>query len=516
MKIKTLIQSHFVFVDTCSFMHPQAKRIFLEDVEGIIDDSRNRIIIPYKVDEEINKLIRNTNQEKASRAKAARELVDVMIQEGKIKVFNDGNDTYVDNLFSVIFTKNRLRHNLCLITQDKALSIDILNLKNSKSVKFQKSIIVLYIGDDGFLKNFSFTRNKPEAEPVSILPLQKEIIPFPKARVVSKTQEEELAVTSLPREGSLVYLEKENKSIKLGKRLGDGKEGIIYETDRKNLVCKILKDGSRTSLKRNKLKLMTSKNLRWKGICWPISLVYNSYLEFVGFSMPRATGVELYKVVHNKGGILEEPINWEKMDLVRVCIDLMNKIRILHEYNVLIGNINLWDILVTKEKTTCLIDTDSYQVGKFPCVVGRINFTAPEIQGEEFRKFLRKENDENFAIATLLFMILMLGQTPYAQQDGISSKERILNKEFPYPFGKVKSSGIPPGPWRFIWSHLPFRIKEAFFNTFRLKTKKRLNVEEWIYLLKGYRNNLRGQFVSNELYPADFKEVKEQNQPKEE
>lgn len=496
MSEKYLNKNYIIIIDATCLMHPRAKKVFLDKAEDIVKN--NKIFIHRKEVQNLRELTKQIESNEASSAKAALKLFNLMQSSKIINETGNSKDNFVDGLINMLSGKSELKNNLCLITQNQDLSDDILNLKRRKSITFQESVLVLQIENNGRLLNLSSKEKDLNTA-------------FPKARKVSKIVEEELKVTRIPREGSWVYLEKENSSIKLGKRIGDGKEGVIYETNYNNLVCKIFLDGSRTTLKLAKLKLMTSKELNDKGICWPKTIVYNSYLEFVGFAMPKANGVELYKIVNNKGGILDPPPGWEKKDLVNICIDLLNKIRILQERNVTIGNINLWDILVTNDKKTCLIDTDSYQVGNFPCPRGKLNFTAPEIQGKEFRKFLRTENHENFAIATLLFMILMLGQSPYAQQDGISSKERIINKEFPYPFGKEKSAGIPHGPWRFIWSHLSYRVKKAFFNTFRRKTKKRLNVEEWIYLLKGYRNDLNNQFVSNELYPQILKNIKTKN-----
>jgi hypothetical protein len=148
--------------------------------------------------------------------------------------------------------------------------------------------------------------------------------------------------------------------------------------------------------------------------------------------------------------------------------------------------------LTKDENTIYLVDSDSYQIEKFPCPVGTVNFTAPEIQGVDFRTFLRRPEHELFAVAILLFMILMPGKTPYSHQGGESGYLNIKEMHFPYPLGENHSDGAPLGPWRFCWSHLTFGIKEAFHRSFHRdhKQKPRVTLGEWLKLLRDYEKLL--------------------------
>jgi len=483
-------------------MHPDAATIFLKNKEGIIGN--NKIIIPYKVYEEIEKLENSTSTSKVKKAKTARQVFQELYETKTIEVKQGEDETFVDNLFNVLFTKLSLKYNLCLITQDKALSEDILQIKKSKSVKYRKSIIVLNIEKGGSLKPFSpKQKEKPNAKTTSI---NRPVFPFAeKAELQDVKNQKPLTATELPKEDSWVFVDNRKKPIKLTKKIAEGAEGIIYETNYEKYVCKIFRDEHRTSFKQAKLKLMTSRNLFRRGICWPSAIVYNTYAEFVGYAMPKARGVEIQKSIFIKPLFLEWFNGWKKTDLVEICIDLLHKIRILHEHNVLIGDINPRNILVTEKKKTFFVDTDSYQVEGYPCSVGSVNFTAPEIQNKEFGQFLRTREHEKFAVATLLFMILIPGKTPYSQQGGVSPAKNIIKRIFPYPFGKIRSLRVPQGPWRFIWSHLPYYLKEAFFNLFQ--KGERLTVEDWIALLKRYRSDLKKGFVSNEIYQQSLKEM---------
>lgn len=97
-----------------------------------------------------------------------------------------------------------------------------------------------------------------------------------------------------------------------------------------------------------------------------------------------------------------------------LCITILKKLKYLHDRNVILGDINPNNILVVSPTEVYFVDTDSYQIEGFPCPVGTINFTAPEIQRKDFSTFLRTIGNERFAVATLLFMIMLPGKPPYS------------------------------------------------------------------------------------------------------
>lgn len=92
----------------------------------------------------------------------------------------------------------------------------------------------------------------------------------------------------------------------------------------------------------------------------------------------------------------------------------MKKVDYLHERNIILGDINPANILVVSPKEVYFVDTDSYQIENFPCPVGTDNFTAREIQGKNYAEFLHMMGNEYFALATLLFMIIVPGKPPYS------------------------------------------------------------------------------------------------------
>ena len=191
---------------------------------------------------------------------------------------------------------------------------------------------------------------------------------------------------------------------------------------------------------------------------------------------------------------------WAEKDLLKV----LDAVRYLHSLNVLLGDINARNILVKSERSVFLVDCDSYQVEGFPCPVGMPPYLAPELHGRQLRSTLRTVEHERFAIATLVFMLLHPGKPPYSHQGGEDPSKNVRKQHFPYPLGEERrSEGVPGGAWRFMWSHLPYYMKEAFHRAFT--DGDRLPTEEWIELLGRYDSDLRKGYVSDEAFPSGFK-----------
>ena len=114
--------------------------------------------------------------------------------------------------------------------------------------------------------------------------------------------------------------------------------------------------------------------------------------------------------------------NWTKIELTRLALTILKKIGLLHDHNILVGDLNPFNINVVNQNEIYFLDTDSFQIDNYPCPVGTIDFTAPEIQGVNFTSFLRKKEHEYYAIATLLFMIFSI----YSLNNSDNSKDFLV------------------------------------------------------------------------------------------
>jgi len=311
-----------------------------------------------------------------------------------------------------------------------------------------------------------------------------------------------LSVSIIPKVGDTVRTSA--GTLNLVREISAGGEGTIFETDQQDTVCKIYHHDRLTTLRKRKIDLMLSRRILKAGLCWPSDRVTNAEGEFVGYVMPRAQGHPMQRSMFVKPALERNFPEWTRVDLVNLCLAFLEHVKYLHQLNIIIGDINPLNVLVTGESNrVAIVDTDSFQIEGFPCPVGTINFTPPEIQGADYATFLRTSDHELFAVATMLFMILHPGKPPYAQQGGGDPAANIKGRQFAYPYHGAGTGKAPEGPWQLIWANLPGRVQEGFWKVFQ--GNQRVRVDEWGSILKAYRSDLLKGWHSNELFPTTFK-----------
>lgn len=499
-----------MLIDTSSIMEKSAKSFF-DEIGPFLSKYQNHINLPASCFYELHKHSLSNHTTKASLAKVAINLVSNLQKMNILIIRGNKNDgTFADPVFLEKIIHFRTQYNILVITQDNNLAKDIQNLNLLKSVKGYK-VDVRRIDSNGRLTNFSRNQISDISNMNNTRSNTSKVF-----NLSPNTDNSAMIIHSIPSTNDTVGTDV-GGSIVLTTKIAEGGEGIIYNTNTQ-YVAKIYKSGKITNQKFKKIQLMLATNMKYPGICYPVGALYNKQHEFVGYLMPKAAGIEIQKSIFIKPQFIKIFPNWKKLDTVELCLSILTRIKFLHDNGIIIGDINPMNILVKSPTEVYFVDTDSYQIENYPCPVGTVNFTAPEIQGSKFSSFLRTMGNENFAIATLMFMIMLPGKTPYAQQGGENQIENILNMDFSYPLGENSNKKTPDGPWRFIWSHLSYRVKQAFYETFTKNGKysteeTRLSTEEWIAIFKDYKYRLEsGQFkerdpMSEELYPTRYKNV---------
>lgn len=529
--LEKCVKDYRIFVDTSSFLDNGTKD-FLMNITPILEREKKALILPLTVYKELEKLANSPDYCKRKHpdnpmlntlAIRACKVIIIMQRAHLIDIFADPDDgDFADNVFLHVFTKKRMQFDILLITQDRGLANEAMNLgKDTRAVKVPKKILVRRIDKNGFLKKFFDSKQQKNSSSVEVV---SEEIPINERFAFTKEIvqiEGNLPVSKIPTAGEDVIAVRNNtqRQIRLLEELGAGGEGSVYKTNMAGFVAKIYKPEKITRMRYEKLQLMLTKDINCAGVCFPVALILNQRSEFVGYLMQAAKGRDLGKSIFMPMLLSKYFPQWNKIDTVQLCVTILQKLKYLHDRNVILGDINPYNILVVSPTEVYFVDTDSYQVEGFICPVGMPIFTAPELHKKNSQYGLRTLGNENFAVATLLFMIMLPGKPPYAMQDGGGIVENIVNGEFSYPLGELKTGKAPKGPWRYCWSHLIYKIKETFYETFWRDgafhdEKKRPGSGHWLRLFEYYLELLKNGKLeaqddeSIKIFPSRLKKDK--------
>lgn len=297
--------------------------------------------------------------------------------------------------------------------------------------------------------------------------------------------------------------------------LAKGGEGEIYPLQQKPHI--LVKRYSADVLTREQAylekKIETMRGLRPlfkdRNISWPAISVCDENQHWIGYAMPKIEGLTMRVLAHAIAYKKYAP-NLDRHDIVKMLIYFLENIQHLHHNGIMIGDYNLSNFMWNPtDFNVGFIDCDSYQIQvngqTFPCLVGSPDLTAPEHHGQAFRDIVRTPESEYFSIAIVLFMCLMLGRHPYDIIGGDDPVQNLQSGKFAYGMG---NRGIPKGQWYNIWSHMPYRIKTLFIQTFTdgaKDPKKRINLGTWLEALQVYERELAKGYHVMEIIPAEAK-----------
>ncbi|MDR3108271.1 MAG: hypothetical protein LBU65_01110 [Planctomycetaceae bacterium] len=504
--IQQALESYIILLDTCFAMQPgNAFKFFLAQNENVL--KRNSINVAMKVIQELHGL-RNAKPETCDepdvpeKAQKAHNRIAKAQKKGLITLRQDPIDNKSNNdavmvrvVQQVLFSKPVL-----LLTHDRNLADTVKNYK--KIASNTRDLIIAGLASDGSIFDWDDRNNKttanrattksrkvtgtmPQTRTQSVRYTQQSANAFAKSATLFGGYDTRISVRETLREGCSLST-KSGCRITLRKQIASGGEGTVYELDDNKTVCKIYHNDKLTKGLQDKIELMLTRNLSDGQICYPLEAVYDSIGTFRGFVMPKAAGKPLGHHLFHPSFAKMNP-QWNRKHSTQLAITILRKIQYLHSLNILIGDINPMNILVVNENTVYFVDCDSYQVEGYPCPVGTPVFAAPEIQGKDFKTFLRTQDHDLFAVATLLFMIFMPGKAPYGHEGGEGVSENIKQGHFPYALGERHTQNAPKGKWKFCWSHLA-NLKGAFNRSFHsdAKDEGRVPVTQWLNSLQKY------------------------------
>lgn len=237
-------------------------------------------------------------------------------------------------------------------------------------------------------------------------------------------------------------------------------------------------------------------------IAWPIARLCESGDggRIVGYLMPRIERTHLLWEIYNPGVRREICPDFHHGSLLRTARNLAAAVRLLHECGYVLGDLNESNVLVTPQTQVTLIDVDSYQTPGaerlYRCRVGRPEYTPPELQGAAFADVDRLPQHDAFALAVLIFQLLMQGVHPFAgtcagsgELDSIPT--RIAAGSWPYSLGQ--RGPIQPSPHAPPWFVLPPSVQELLrrcFEDAHAEPDLRPSAAQWQHALEEAEHEL--------------------------
>lgn len=296
------------------------------------------------------------------------------------------------------------------------------------------------------------------------------------------------------------------RRVPLGKRLGTGGEGSVYEVPAlgNDIVAKIYHEAVSPE-KQAKLGSMVKgcdESLK-KIAAWPLATLHiTAGGQIRGFLMPKLAGHEpihhLYGPSHRKQRYPDK--DWAF--LVNTARNASAAFEAIHSHDHVIGDVNPNLVFVAGNSIVKLIDCDSFQIvadGKhYLCEVGVPHFTPPELQSHStFRGVRRTKNHDNFGLALLIFHILLMGRHPFSgvfSGSGDMPLEKSI-EQFRYAFGRsAVSKGMTPPPNSVTTAILPGAVAQLFecaFTEQGTQPEGRPNARDWVAALDSLKGQLR-------------------------
>ena len=287
--------------------------------------------------------------------------------------------------------------------------------------------------------------------------------------------------------------------LKLGPTLGSGGEGVVYElgADRAAKLYSALPDARQ----QRKLEvLIDAANADLRRIsAWPDMLLRDRAGAVVGFAMPKIVDrVPLHRLFAPTARKAIAPDrHWGF--LAHVGRNIAAAVATVHAAGALVGDLNDRNILVSLGTgQVSLIDVDSFQIAAagvtYASAVGVDLYLPPELQGAELAVVERTPDHDNFALAVLIFRLVMMGRHPYGgvnlPRDVDDSDLAKIIRQLPYAYGERASElGIRRPPQSVALGSLTSELAVLFERAFE-RRDGRPAPDFWVRALERFQAEL--------------------------
>lgn len=283
----------------------------------------------------------------------------------------------------------------------------------------------------------------------------------------------------------------DGRPVELGARLGTGGEGTVHEIrSDPSRAAKVLFPKGRNPEAHDKIRSMIARPppgarepvWGFPVLTWPATPLYEGSRRtdaFVGYTMPRIDArrdfVPLYHVLtgarrRQLGGL---PITWDR--LLVLGLRISHVVRTLHGLRYAVGDLNDRNLLVSRRLTPLFLDTDSFEVprgwfGHYACRVGDRLYWPPEFLGLDLSRYRGSRiGGDRYALAVLLFQLLMNGMRPYQCRGRLADREDSMENKTRtglYPWVRPRRGVLEPPRGAPRYDLLPEGLRRGFEEAF--------------------------------------------------
>lgn len=285
------------------------------------------------------------------------------------------------------------------------------------------------------------------------------------------------------------------RRVTLGKFIGKGGEGCVYRVQN-NYACAVKLYDVPTKRHENKIRFLAAfpEDMRPSSYvaAWPMEPVYEVTGQwpwkksiFTGYTMPFVEDSHPIFCFYTPKERKERNLKFTGHNKYTLAINLAAAMEQFHSNDLVIGDINCKNILVTELLSPTFIDVDSIQISSsYTTDVGFEEYTPPELAGQSLKNVVRKKHHDLFGLGYLIFQLLMDGCSPFAGIANAELKWEYVDKNCKeygiFPFYPNKYVVPPPGLPSIGVFHPD--VADGFFSCFvkgRLKPELRPDAAAW-------------------------------------
>lgn len=209
--------------------------------------------------------------------------------------------------------------------------------------------------------------------------------------------------------------------------LGKGGEGSVFEVTShtlshlppaSSLVAKIYHQPQEGDREKKVMTMITAPP-HSTSVAWANCLLRDDKGSFVGFLMPKIdmvnnkTWAQLSHLADRRKTSAEFDVRYAIM----ACRNLASAMNSIHNAGHAVGDVNESNIMVSNSAQVTIVDTDSAQVKAhdgtiYPCLVGKPDYTAPELTHGSLKNHQRTVATDVFGYAVAVFQMLTGGAHP--------------------------------------------------------------------------------------------------------